>query len=296
VRIAQTGDFPLYVGLYVAKDAGIFARNGLDASIISTGGDQMSAAAVLSGHAEFSIGDPTFAAIADTRGQKLRFFASIVNGAPFWGITFKDDVAARFSRSGLKGLTVATFPAPSTAYALQRDMFESAGLKPQIREGAFGSLQGILESGKADIALELEPNVSVAQKRGAKILYSMAQRVSPFTVTGALVSADYATAHPMQVKAFCASLDSAFKFIREKPEEADAILFKRFPEVPPEVIRSAIGRSVQENVIPGSASIDPKGWERALMLRASVGDLSNVTVGREALDQTLCAPSAGRAR
>ena len=37
-----------------------------------------------------------------------------------------------------------------------------AGLRPNIREGSFGSLIAMLKSGKADIALELEPNVSQA--------------------------------------------------------------------------------------------------------------------------------------
>jgi NitT/TauT family transport system substrate-binding protein len=296
VTVAQTGDFPLYAGLYVAKDAGFFAKNGLDVSITSTGGDEKSAAAVLTGQAQFGIGDPTFAAIANARGQSLRFVASVVNGAPFWGITFDPKVAAQYSAGGLKGLRVATFPAPSTAYALQRNMFVSEKIAPNIKEGSFGSLQGLLESGQADIALELEPNVSVAQARGAKVLYSMAERVAPFTITGVVVTQDYAAHHKPQVQAFCSSLDQAFALMRSEPDRSNALLAKRFPDLPREALDAAMARSLGAGVIPSRAAVDTQGWERALSLRAAVGDLADPQAGRAALDASLCGSPAGSGR
>jgi NitT/TauT family transport system substrate-binding protein len=288
ITVAQTGDFPLYAGLYIAEDAGLFAKNGLDVDIISTGGDEKSATAVLTGEAQFGIGDPTFAAIANARGQSLRFVASVVNGAPFWGITFKEDVARRYAATGLQGLRVATFPAPSTAYALQRDMFASQNLTPNIREGAFGSLQGLLEANQADIALELEPNVSVAQARGGRVLYSMAERVTPFTVTGVVVTEAYVTEHPREVQAFCRSLDEAFAMMRSQPAETNALLAKRFPDLPRAALDAAMARSLTAGVIPERAAVNAQGWRRALALRASVGDLADPEAGAAALDQGAC--------
>jgi hypothetical protein len=48
-------------------------------------------------------------------------------------------------------------------------MFMQAGLTPKIHEGAFGTLLAMVHSGHADIALELEPNVSQAELDGAHI-------------------------------------------------------------------------------------------------------------------------------
>lgn len=289
VRVAQTGDFVLYAGLYIAKDAGFFEQNGLDVSIVSTGGDEKSAAAVLSGQAEFGIGDPTFAAIANARGQDLKFFASMVNGVPFWGITYRPDVVQRYKATGLRGLRVATFPAPSTAYALQTQMFRSAGLQPSIQEGAFGSLIGLLEAGQADIALELEPNVSVAQKRGATVLYSLAATNGDFAITGVIASGRYLQTHAAEAKALCRSLDQAFSLIRTQPARVVELLSARFRDIPKDVIAAAMKRVVAEGVIPMTTTVKPEAWRRALALRQSVGDLPNVQAAGSTLDLGICA-------
>jgi len=167
VTIAQAGDFFLYAPLYIAVDAGLLRERQIDVSLVSTGGDEKTWAAVIGGSASFGVADPTFVAIADSRGQPGRVIASIVNGVPFWGITYKAAIRPFTSPKDLQPYAVATFPSPSTAYTLQRQMFIEAGLQPNIREGSFGSLIAMVKAGKADIALELEPNVSQAISDGA---------------------------------------------------------------------------------------------------------------------------------
>jgi NitT/TauT family transport system substrate-binding protein len=157
VTIAQAGDFFLYAPLYIATDAGLFAKRGLEVSLVSTGGDDKTWAAIISGSAQFGVADPTFVAISDKRGQPGRVIASVVNGVPFWGITFNSKIKPITDPKELGSYSVATFPSPSTAYTLQKEMFQRAGLPPNIREGAFGTLMAMLRSGQADIALELEP-------------------------------------------------------------------------------------------------------------------------------------------
>src|SRR5688572_15824290 len=57
VTVAQFGDFFLYLPLYVAKDKGFFAQQGLDVGIVNTGGDDKTFAAVMSGDAQFGVAD-----------------------------------------------------------------------------------------------------------------------------------------------------------------------------------------------------------------------------------------------
>src|SRR5213594_3412429 len=138
VTIAQAGDFYLYAPLYIAIDQGFFQKRGANVRIVSTGGDEKTWAAVIGGDAQFGVADPTFIAIASQRGQPGKILATIVNGVPFWGITKKPKVPVITSPSAHNGFVVATFPSPSTAYTLQKEMFERAGITPHIREGAFG--------------------------------------------------------------------------------------------------------------------------------------------------------------
>lgn len=64
ITIAQAGDFFLYAPLYIAIDAGLFSKRGLDVSLVSTGGDEKTWAAVVSNSASFGVADPTFVAVS----------------------------------------------------------------------------------------------------------------------------------------------------------------------------------------------------------------------------------------
>ena len=285
VTIAQYGDVFLYAPLYIAKDAGLFAKRGLDVSLVSTGGDEKTWAAVTSGSASFGVADPTFVAISDSRGQPGRVIASIVNGVPFWGVTFKQDIAPFSSSKSLTGLTVATFPAPSTAYTLQKKMFIQAGLQPSIREGAFGTLLTMLRTGQADIALELEPNVSQAESDGAHVVYSMGDSYGEFAMTGLTTTPDLLARQPDLARDVVCSLQMANDYIRMHPDSSLDILAARFPEVKRDVAKGALSRMVAGGIVPKSVVLQPSAWDKAIALRVESGDLSNPKSSDSYLDE-----------
>ncbi len=273
ITVAQFGDFFLYAPLYIAIDGGFFAENGLDVSIVNTGGDDKTWAAVLSGSAEFGVADPTFVAVSAERGQNGFVVASMVNGVPFWGITFRDDITTIKDAKDLKQYSVATFPSPSTAYALQKKMFSDAGLTPNIREGGFGAIIAMLKAGKADIGLELEPNVSKAASDGAKIIYSLAEIYGDFAITGVMTSDLTVQRDPELVRSVTTALQKALDLINSEPDQAIILLTERFPGVSTEVAKAAMGRALQDGVIPKSTKISKEAWDKAIRLRIEVGDL-----------------------
>ena len=227
----------------------------------------------ISGDAQFGVADPTFIAIARQRGQAGKIVATIVNGVPFWGITKNPRVPTINTPQELKGFTVATFPSPSTAFTLQKQMFERGGLTPSIRQGGFGTLLALLESNQADIALELEPNVSQALTKGYRIVYSLADFYGDFTITGLTTTPDYLSKNPAAVTAVVHALGDSMSFIRQNPDEAAAILSKRFPEISQAVARAALQRVLASNIIPRTPMVQQAAWEKALRLRVEAGDL-----------------------
>jgi NitT/TauT family transport system substrate-binding protein len=277
ITIAQAGDFYLYAPLYVAKDKGFFAKRGLDVSIVSTGGDDKTWAAVISESAQFGIADPTFIAIASQRGQPGKIIATIVNGVPFWGIAKSPKIAAISQPSGLNHYTVATFPSPSTAYTLQKQMFERAGLQPKIREGAFGTLLALVQANQADIALELEPNVSQQLENGYHIVYSMADVYGDFTITGLTTTPRYIQAHKSIVQAVVSALAESLTFIHSQPDECADLLARRFPEVKRTVAVAALRRVLAAGIIPSTPVVAETAWRKALKLRIDSGDLKPPT-------------------
>ncbi len=274
VTIAQFGDFFLYAPLYIAVDGGFFRENGLDVSIVNTGGDDKTWAAVISGSAEFGVADPTFVAVSAARGQNGVVVASLVNGVPFWGITFRDITPFKDAKE-LSQYSVATFPSPSTAYALQKKMFSDAGVPPNIRQGGFGAIIPMLMAGDADIGLELEPNVSQAVSDGATIVYSLAERYGDFAITGLTTSDLTVLQDPALVASVVASLQGALDLLHAEPDQALALLAKRFPGVPKAVAKAALERVLADGVVPTSTTISEEAWNKAIRLRIEVGDLTD---------------------
>ena len=274
ITIAQFGDFFLYAPLYVAVDGGFFVENGLQVTIVNTGGDDKTWAAVLSGSAQFGVADPTFVAVSAARGENGVVVASLVNGVPFWGITFRD-IPPLADPKELSTYSVATFPSPSTAYALQSKMFSDAGLAPNIREAGFGAIIPLLKARGADIGLELEPNVSQAVSDGASIVYSMAERYGDFAITGVTTTDLIAQQDPGLIQGVRASLQRALDMLHAEPDRAIGILANRFPGVPEEIAKSALHRVLADGVVPISTTISRDAWEKAIQLRITVGDLES---------------------
>ncbi len=273
IKVAQFGDVFLYLPLYIAKDMGFFEKQGLDVEIVSTGGDDKTYAAVISGDAQFGIADPTFVAIASSKGQGGQVVASIVNGVPFWGVAKRKDIPDIADPKMLGNYSVATFPKPSTAFVLQEEMFKRGGLKPNIKQAAFGTLLTQLEGGQADIALELEPNVSTAVRQGARIVYGMPQIYGDFAITGVSVSEEMVQQHPERVQKFVNAIQEALNFARSNTGEAVEIAAKRFPTLEKEVVSSAVNRMIETNTLPKSVVISTEAWDKACELRIQAGDL-----------------------
>src|SRR3984957_8398783 len=80
VTIAQFGKerFLLYLPLYVAMEEGIFAKHGLDVDLKFAGNDDQIFATVISGQAQFGIGDPVFTAISHDKGGPGKVIAMVI--------------------------------------------------------------------------------------------------------------------------------------------------------------------------------------------------------------------------
>ena len=272
VTVAEFGELFLYAPLYIADANGYFQDENLDVTIVPTGGDEKTFAALLSGDAQFGVADPTFVAISGEQGRPGMVIASVLSGAPFWGIA-KEASITSLERSPGVGYSVATFPSPSTAYTLQTNMFVKHGLKPNVVEAAFGSLISTVDAKKADIALELEPNVSAAVQQGYHVVYALSDEYPRFALTGLTALPEYLRKDPQTAQRMVDALAKSMAFIRSDPHDAAQLLIKRFPEVDAQTAEAALARMTASGVFPESIKVDKEGWDAAIALRKQAGDL-----------------------
>ena len=288
ITIAQYGHVFLYLPLYVAKAKGFFSQQGLDVSLVSTGGDEKTFAAVASGSAQYGVADPVFTAIAREQGKGGKVVALLVNGVPFWGVTFKKDLKEIATPADFARLRIATYPAPSTNYAVMKETLQNAGkpVKATIVQGAFGTLLALLKSDKADIAMELEPVASIAAAEGGRVVYSAARKFGDFAFTGITVTDDHLAKNPKQVQAVVTAISKAIAYIRSDFEGALSVAKAEFGDVPEPVLRSALKRLLEDNVIPQSAALNEQAWNKSVELRRKLGDIKGPAMFTENVDMT----------
>jgi NitT/TauT family transport system substrate-binding protein len=114
VVIAQFGKekFLLYLPLYVSMEEGLFAKRGIDIDLVFSGNDDQIFATVMSGSAQFGVGDPVFAAISREKGGPGKIVAMMVTRLGLSGYTNKGAIPEILNANDAKGLRIGSIPAP----------------------------------------------------------------------------------------------------------------------------------------------------------------------------------------
>ena len=282
VTVNQAFEHLLYIGLYVAKDAGFFEEQGLDVRIETGGGDAQAFAALTSGKAHFAQGDPAFVAITGERGWDGRVVAMAVDRVAMWGVTFDNSIEPFSDPAGFRGRTVATYPEPNTSYVVQKQLAQKAGLElgtdTKIVQVPFGTELATLRNKQADIAHTIEPNVSQVELQGGQVVFSYPEAWGPLAFTGVMTSQKLIEENPELIQKAINAYEKAFQLIHNDFDAAFAIATNRLPDLDAEVVKKALHRLVDSGCIPAHARVDPESWRKLLEIRVDVGDLNEMPV------------------
>jgi NitT/TauT family transport system substrate-binding protein len=296
IVVNQAFEHLLYIGLYVAKDQGFFEQQGLNVRIETGGGDAQAFSALTSGSAQFAQGDPAFVAIANEKGWQGRVVAMAVDRAAIWGVTFDKSIQPFTDPVGFKGKTVATYPDPNTAYVIQKQLDERAGLtvgkNTKIVQVPFGTELSTLQNKQADIAQTIEPNVSQVEAQGGIVAFSYPSAYGPLAFTGVMTSKKLIDQDPETVQKFVNAYEKALVFIHTNPDDTLRIAQARLPNLPPAVIRAALKRLIDAGAIPTHAAVNSDSWRKLLEIRVQVGDLKQLPQ-QDLVENTFAQKAAG---
>jgi NitT/TauT family transport system substrate-binding protein len=272
VTVAQAFQSVQYLPLYVAIDKGFFKKHGLDVVKTTAGSGANGVASVIQGSATFSLQDPMTAVFANLKGAKLKSVGSVVNGIPVWLVVPKDSPIKTVA--DLEGKTVATAVPPSTSTYLLRDVLAKQHVKITEQDVLLGTEIAPLLAGKVDAAAVYEPYVEQAIAQGARVIYQFSRSVPGGYAFSALDATETTlTTKPAMVKAFVAGLEDAIHYMNTDEAGAAAVAITEFPQMSPDVVRSAVKRLFDENVYPKSALITPAAFANALALQVGIGNI-----------------------
>ncbi len=256
----------LYLPYYIAINTGIFEKRGLDVQTIYSGNDQDVYKAVLKGKVDFAISDPLFS----IENEKVLCSGIVVNRIGIWGISHNPAIKKITRLEDLVGLRIGSLPSPATTYSLIKALKEKNKrlLKSlKIIEAPIGNQQTLLSSNKADVILELEPMVSLAESYGIKPVFSLADYYKDFAFTGITHSKNLLEENPEAVKKFMVAINKGLKVCLRNEKVAIKVskeLFKTYPEA---ILKKAYARLLKAKVWPENTTIDKVSWQIASTVR-----------------------------
>ncbi|MFZ6647969.1 ABC transporter substrate-binding protein [Undibacterium sp. TJN25] len=262
-----------YLPLYVALDQGIFAKHGLDVQKVTAGSGAQGVAAVIGGHADFSLQDPMTAVMANLKGASLLNVATIVAGAPVWMVAPENSPIK--SIDDLKDQTIAVALPPSTStYMLQRLLKDKGLSNVKLNTVQIGTELSPVSAGRAAAAVLYQPQVDQALASGYKIVHEFGKQYSgqyAFSTIDTLKST--IKNKPKMVQSFVAAIGEAEALMRASPETAIRIGQKEFPTLNETVVSNAVKRMISQNVYPPNPAISRLSFQNNLDLHLYIGNV-----------------------
>lgn len=211
ITVAYGNTAGTYTPLYVAKDDGFFARNGLDVTLYNATGKDI--APLIAGDAQIADADGNYGATAIAKGANVVYFASDLKDYGFqcWASPSITNV------SQLKGKTLALSEPGQAVASAGLSMLAKFGLNPSdVHLVYISSVPGRVAAllvHKVDAIVVSAPQGLRAQQQGFKMLYDLAKL--PYMSSGYMATRPYLKSHPAVITAFLKSLRQSIAFIKD---------------------------------------------------------------------------------
>lgn len=279
VKIAQWSQLNcIYLPFYVAMQEGLFDQYGITIQLIPTGNDDEIYQAIISGKADIGLGDPTFCVIPRkgkaANQSKSYIIAEICSRVALWGITHNPIIHDIKTEKDLVGLRLGCFPSPSTSHTLLHaaKLNHKRLLKSmQIIEAPIGQQSDLLFTDKADIALYIEPFISIAEERGGRVVYNPAQIYKDYAFSALYSSDRFIHKNSEVIENIRAAIQEALHLLHSSPDIGIKAAQNLFPELKPTLLNRAVKRCLSDKIWPISMSLSSKGWDRAIQTRKDAG-------------------------
>jgi NitT/TauT family transport system substrate-binding protein len=241
-----------FTPIYIAADAGLWKKRGLDVKLPLIAGPGATNA-VISGSAEFASTAATSVLRAAARGQPMlivgtthaELLAEVViseKAARERKFDPKADLATRVR--ALQGMTLAI----DTPLGLPHGVIKYLGAKAGINADQTMTLTPMqppnmvasLKSGAIDGFIFSEPFVALAVSQGGVIAVRNARdempELNPYASNTIVTRPDYCKQQPTICRDLVAGLADALKIMQDEPDRARTILRERFANLPPAVL------------------------------------------------------------
>jgi NitT/TauT family transport system substrate-binding protein len=281
LRVSYPAPVTVYLPLWVANDAGLFRKNGLDVELIHVGSSPIAMAAYLAGEIDVLGGGGAAGPNAYLRGLRdLVFFAAMNNKFVF---SIYANPAIR-SLSGVRGKRIGVTRFGGTMDFATRHSLRLGGLDPgrdvtMVQVGRVPDILSALAAGSVDVGTMAFPYDIKAKELGFRELVDLAQSGARYASSSFLARRQFLIQNKSPIEGFIRALVEAFHFIRTQRDEGIKILARytrlsdvkmlgqtydfhsrviwpRVPEIQPDDLKLVLEELAETN--PKAREIDPR--------------------------------------
>jgi NitT/TauT family transport system substrate-binding protein len=214
------------VPFWVAKDAGIFQKHGLDVDMLFINGSTRGIQSLIAGDLNFTGAVGTSAINGRLAGGDIRIISSLVNTLPYY-IVGKPEIK---SPEELKGRSAAThIPGTSADFALRLALKRFGMAYDDIKAVMIGGSPArvaAVMNGQLDFTMVTEPGKIEAERAGLKVIIDMAKLDIPFQFTCAVTTGPMIREQPETVMAFVKAMAEAVHFYKNNKDAVINIMQK----------------------------------------------------------------------
>ncbi|HEY7322099.1 MAG TPA: ABC transporter substrate-binding protein [Candidatus Binatia bacterium] len=240
VRFAYISDSPGSSAPYwVAKEAGIFKKYGLDTELIFINGSTRGVQSMIAGEIDFAGAVGTSAMNGAMAGGDIVIVDSLVNTLPYY-IIGKPSIK---SPEDLKGRSAAThIPGTSADFALRLALrkfgIDYTDIKAVMVGGATARVAAVI-NGQVDFTMVTDSGKIQGGKAGLKVIIDMAKLKIPFQFTCTTTTKSVIQARPQTVAAMVKAMAEAVHFFKTNKEQSIKIMAKYTRGQKPEVLEGS---------------------------------------------------------
>jgi ABC-type nitrate/sulfonate/bicarbonate transport system substrate-binding protein len=258
VRINWTAVTGAQSGMFMAKQEGLFKKNGLDVELLHIPSSSRAIQAILAGEIAISFMDGANAVQANLKGANLALVAGATNRMVF-SLMAKSEIK---SVSDLRGKKIGITRIGSSTHTSALYTLNQAGLKPSDYQilplVEVPNIFTALAAGQVDAGVVSPPTNSRARKAGFKELVNLAKEGPQYVSVAVGTSRTYLSANEDTVRRvvrsyaegvyiFKTNKAAALKMIENQLRVKDADIqedtynqFRQYLEYPPYVTRKAM--------------------------------------------------------
>ncbi|HXR86008.1 MAG TPA: ABC transporter substrate-binding protein [Stellaceae bacterium] len=224
VSYSATADF---APAFIAKDAGIFEKHGLDVTLTNLATTSLSPPALMSGSLQIASNSPPLLLLANDGGMDLVAVAgvaamderhprsSLVTRTGFTAVKAQDFIGKKIARPGINS---------AIDLVLKKWLLDRGVALNQVTlvETPFTQMGDLLKAGQIDAAFELEPlRTRIIESGAGQKSVDIFSETKPHILASMYASSrSWAESHRDELKSFRAALKDAAVFQKDHPDEA----------------------------------------------------------------------------